>query len=65
LSQSAELGTPQPAGAVTSRRGALWPWLVTPLITLALAYVLHQERRTAPPPDRAQPDSVNAPAPAE
>ncbi|HEX7416790.1 MAG TPA: hypothetical protein VF315_01940 [Steroidobacteraceae bacterium] len=30
-------GTPRPP----ERRGALWPWLVTPLLALALFYVLH------------------------
>ena len=31
------------------RRGALWPWLVTPLVTLALFFALHNERKTSAP----------------
>jgi hypothetical protein len=34
------------------RRGALWPWFVTPLLALALFYVLHT-RVKAPQPDAA------------
>lgn len=30
------------------RQGALWPWLVTPLVTLALFFVLHNERKLSP-----------------
>jgi hypothetical protein len=51
------------------RQGALWPWLVTPLVTLALFYVLHNERKVTaavtdtPPPDEAAVPADTAPAP--
>jgi len=36
------------------RQGALWPWLVSPLVTLALFFVLRHERKVpAPTPEPA------------
>jgi len=50
LSPSVEPRPPIPPAASPSahRRGALWPWLVTPLVTLALFYLLHNERKHPP-----------------
>jgi hypothetical protein len=41
--------SPPAEPTLASRRGALWPWLVTPLVTLALFYVLLHLQRTAVP----------------
>lgn len=42
------------AGPATPRRNAVWPWLVMPLVILALFTVLHNVRRSGTPGD---PDS--------
>ena len=39
---------------MTTRRNAIWPWLVMPLVVLALFAVLHNVRRAGPGTD---PDS--------
>jgi hypothetical protein len=43
------------------RQGALWPWLVSPLVTLALFFVLRHEREVpapAPEPPPAAADLI-------
>ena len=44
--------TTQPApalGKTALRRNAIWPWLVMPLVVLALFVVLHNVRRSGDP----------------
>jgi hypothetical protein len=44
--------TPKPVAALgktTLRRNAIWPWLVMPLVVLALFAVLHNVRRSGDP----------------
>jgi hypothetical protein len=40
----------RPSGAMPTalRRNAIWPWLVMPLVILALFAVLHNVRRSGP-----------------
>lgn len=40
------------AAAPTHRRTAIWPWLVMPLVILALFTVLHNVRRSGAPGDQ-------------
>jgi len=39
-------------GPKALRRSAIWPWLVMPLIVLALFVVLHNVRRAGDPNDQ-------------
>ncbi|HEV2703891.1 MAG TPA: hypothetical protein VGV09_19860 [Steroidobacteraceae bacterium] len=40
------------AGPTPLRRNAVWPWLVMPLVILALFTVLHNVRRSGAPGDQ-------------
>ncbi len=42
------------------RQGALWPWLLSPLVTLALFFVLRHERHVAAPAPQPQPPPTAA-----
>jgi hypothetical protein len=39
-------------GQTTLRRNAIWPWLIMPLVILALFAVLHNVRRSGAPSDQ-------------
>jgi hypothetical protein len=39
-------------GKTAVRRNAVWPWLVMPLVVLALFVVLHNVRRSGDPNDQ-------------
>ena len=39
-------------GSAALRRNAIWPWLVMPLVVLALFVVLHNVRRSGDPNDQ-------------